>query len=128
MNLRWRKLAVAGLLALPLAALAGHDDVKVNPAMKRYAGKIAAMAEPDPEGRVYGFRAEPLPAGTKYPANELHGWRLTILSGKRFSAVFEVQSNTAAEIVVKAIDGPLSGVVANDLFVIEEIAVERQAK
>jgi hypothetical protein len=120
-----RIAAACVLLACPPATLAGHDDVRVNPAMKRFAGKIAGMAEPDPQGRVYGFRAEPLPAGTKYPPNELRGWRLTLLSGKRFSAVFEVQSNTASDIVVAPLDGPLTGVAVNDLFVVEEIAVVR---
>ena len=124
--MRFRQLAAGCLLlAWPLVAPAGHDDVRVNPAMKRFAGKVAGIGEPDPQGRVYAFRAEPLPAGTKYPPNELRGWRLTLLSGKRFSAVFEVQSNTASDIVVAPADGPLTGVAVNDLFVIEEIAVVR---
>jgi hypothetical protein len=40
--------------------------------------------------------------------------------------VFEVQSNGESEIVVTALDGPLTDVAVNDLFVVEEIAVERQ--
>jgi hypothetical protein len=56
----------------------------------------------------------------------MKGWRLTVLSGKRFGAVFEVQSNGESGIVVSKLDGPLSDVAVNDLFVVEEIAVERQ--
>lgn len=128
MNLRLWKITLAALLLCPLWAGAGHDDVRVGPAMKRVAGKITGMAEPDAQGLVYGFRAEPLPAGTRYPPNELRGWRLTVLSGKRFSAVFEVQSNTATEIVLTPLDGPLTDVAVNDLFVIEQTAIERQPR
>ena len=113
-------------LACAPAALAGHDDVRVNPAMKRYAGKITELAAPDADGRIYAFRAARLPASSGYLPNELKGWRLTVLSGKRFSAVFEVQSNGEAEIVVTPLDGPLTDLAVNDLFVVEEIAVERQ--
>jgi hypothetical protein len=121
-------VAACLLLACSSAALAGHDDLRVGPAMKRYAGKIIGLADPDPQGRVYGFRAEPLPAGTKYTPGEMKGWRLTLLSGKRFSAVFEVQGNGAADVVVTPLDGPLTDVAVNDLFVIEQVAVERQPK
>jgi len=115
------------LLACPPAALAGHDDVKVNPAMKRYAGKITGLAAPDEKGGIYAFRAARMPEGG-YPPDEMKGWRLTFLSGKRFGSVFEVHSNGAAEVVVTALDGPLTDVAVNDYFVIEEIAVERPPK
>jgi len=119
--------AVCLLLACPPAALAGHDDVKVNPAMKRYAGKITGLAAPDEKGAIYAFRAARMPEGG-YPPDEMKGWRLTFLSGKRFGSVFEVHSNGAAEVVVTALDGPLTDVAVNDYFVIEEIAVERPPK
>jgi hypothetical protein len=128
MNRRVWDVALVALLLCPLWAGAGHDDLRVGPAMKRYAGKITGMAEPDPQGRVYAFRAEPLPQGTKYSPDEMKGWRLTLLSGKRFSAVFEVQGNGAADVVVTPLDGPLTDVAVNDLFVIEQIAVERQPR
>jgi hypothetical protein len=118
--------AVYVLLAYSSATLAGHDDVKVNPAMKRYAGKITELAAPDAKRDVYAFRASRLPAVGGYPPSEMKGWRLTFLSGKRFASVFEVQSNGESEIVVTALDGPLTDVAVNDLFVVEEIAVERQ--
>ena len=114
------------LLACPSGTLAGHEEIRVGPAMKRYAGKVTELATPDSAGRVYAFRAAPLPAGSAYPPNEMKGWRLTVLSGKRFSAVFEVASNGESEIVVSQLDGPLSDVAVNDFFVVEEIAVERQ--
>jgi hypothetical protein len=107
---------------------AGHDDVKLDPALKRYPGKIIALGEPDAEGRIYSFRGIPLgPKGTstKYAPGELRGWRLTLLAGKRFSAVFEVKSNTDSEITVNALDGPLNGIAESDLFIVEQIAIAR---
>jgi hypothetical protein len=122
------QIAIAWLmLACPPMALGGHDDVQVNPAMKRYAGKITGLAAPDEKGGIYAFRAARMPEGS-YPANELRGWRLTFLSGKRFGAVFEVHSNGVSEVAVTPLDGPLSDVAVNDYFVIEEIAVERPQK
>lgn len=110
-------------------ALAGHDDVKLDRAMKRYAGIITALGEPDAEGRLYSFRAAPMgpEAGTpkEYAPGELRGWRLTFLAGKRFAAAFEIQANTASEITVGALDGPLNGIAERDLFVVEDIRIER---
>ena len=71
-------------------------------------------------------RAARLPAAPGYAANELRGWRLTVLAGKRFSSVFEVESNSESEIVVTARDGPVNGLAVGDVFVLEEIAIERQ--
>src|SRR5262245_18382075 len=117
-----RKLVAGWLMvASPFFVWAGHDDVKVNPAMKRYAGKVTELVKP------YTFRAARMPDGS-YPPDEMKGWRLTFLSGKRFASVFEVQANTDAQIVVTRLDGPLTDVAVNDFFVVEEIAVERPPK
>jgi hypothetical protein len=125
---RMRLLLLAALIACT-PALAGHDDVRVNPAMKRYRGLVVELAKPDADGRVYAFRALPLPASAgKYPPDEMKGWRLTFLSGKRFRSVFEVQSNGEERIVVTPVDGPLTGVAVDDFFVVEQIAVERQSE
>jgi hypothetical protein len=87
---------------------------------------VVALGDPDDEGHVYSFRVKPLPAGPGYAVDELRGWRLTLLAGQRFASVFEVQSNTDSEITVAARDGPLDGIAVSDLFVVEQIAVERQ--
>jgi hypothetical protein len=104
----------------------GHDGLDVDRALKRYSGMVTALGEPDEQGRVYSFQVKPLPAGPGYAPNELRGWRLTLLAGQRFASVFEVESNTESEITVAARDGPLDGVAVRDLFVVEQIPVERQ--
>jgi len=125
MGFRLRLSALTATVVICGAALAGHDDIPVDPALKRHAGQITALGEPDAEGRVYSFRARRLPAAAEFAADELKGWRLTMLAGKRFANAFEVQGNTGVEITVRAIDGPLNGIAVNDVFVIENIALER---
>lgn len=113
------------LLALA-AARAGHDGARVDPALKRYAGQITALGAPDAQGRIYSFRAKRLPeAPAGYAPDELRGWRLTLLAGKRFASAFEVRGNSAAEITVTERDGPLNGIAVSDVFVVEEVAVEK---
>ena len=110
---------------LQAAAFAGHDNIPVDPALRRHAGQVTALGEPDAEGRVYSFRARRLPAAPEFAPDELRGWRLTMLAGKRFAHEFEVQRNTGLEITVAPIDGPLNGIAVNDIFVIENVAIER---
>jgi hypothetical protein len=98
----------------------------VDRSLKRYSGMVVALGDADDEGHVYSFRVKPLPAGPGYVVDELRGWRLTLLAGQRFASVFEIQSNTDSEITVTRRDGPLDGVAVSDLFVVEQIAVERQ--
>jgi len=122
-------LACAALAAcLQGAALAGHDLIEVDPALKRHAGQVTALGEPDGEGRIYSFRARRLPAAPDFAANELRGWRLTMLAGQRFAQAFEVQGNMGLQITVGTLDGPLNGIAVNDVFVLENIAVERAAR
>ena len=104
----------------------GHEGLEVDRALKRYSGMVTALGEPDEQGRVYSFQVKPLPAGPAYAPNELRGWRLTLLAGQRFASVFEVESNTESGITVTPQDGPLNGIAVRDLFVVEQIAVERQ--
>lgn len=121
-------LACAAFAAsLQGAALAGHEPIRADPALKRHAGQVTALGEPDAEGRIYSFQARRLPAGPDHAANELRGWRLTMLAGKRFAQAFEVQGNIGPEIVVGPLDGPLNGIAVNDVFVLESIAIERPA-
>jgi hypothetical protein len=127
MRSRIRFFALGAMVALHGAALAGHDNIEVDPALKRHAGQVAALGEPDAEGRVYTLRARRLPAAPDFAADELKGWRLTMLAGKRFAHVFEVAGNRGLEITVSPLDGPLEGVAVRDVFVVENIAVERPA-
>jgi hypothetical protein len=105
-----RIVVLTAALLAPLA-YAGHDDVKVDPALKRNPGKITALgAGPN------AFEAKPLRAPAFVP-NELSGWRLTLLGGERFGAAFRVRSNTESQITV---DGPLDGLAVGDLFIVEQ--------
>jgi hypothetical protein len=132
-TVRWR-MRLLPLLILGIAtaciqdrALAGHDNIPVDPALKRHAGQVTALGEPDAEGRLYTFRVRRLPAAPDFGADELKGWRLTMLAGKRFAHVFEVQRNSGLEITVAPLDGPLNGIAVSDVFVIENVAIERPA-
>ena len=114
MNVVRMMLAVLAGALLACAAHAGHDDVKVDPALKRVPGKVTAL------GSVYSFEAKPLRAPA-YAPNELRGWRLTVLGGERFGAAFEVESNTESRITVAPAAGPLSGLAVGDLFIVEQV-------
>ena len=111
-----------------VTALAAHDAIQVDPALKRHAGQVTGLGAPDGEGRIYSFSVRRLPAAPEFAANELRGWRLTMLAGKRFAHVFEVQGNMGGEITVSPLDGPLNGIAVDDVFVIENVAVERAAR
>ena len=101
----------------------GHDNVVVDPALRRYTGIVTEVGAPDAEGRVYSFRAVPIgPRSAQPAADALRGWRLTILAGKRFASVFEVKANTEIDIVVVPRDGALNGLAVNDVFIVEEVA------
>lgn len=105
-----RRLTLAAAL-LAFAAHAGHDDVKVDPALKRNPGKITALAADE-----RSFEAKPLRSAAFVPG-ELRGWRLTMLGGERFGSAFRVEANTESRITV---DGTLNGLAVGDLFIVEE--------
>jgi hypothetical protein len=111
-------LAASLSIACGLAA-AGHDNIVVDPAFRRHAGLVAALGEPDAKGHVYSFRLKRLPAAPDFTPDELRGWRLTMLAGKRFSQAYEVVGNTGTEVTVSAKGEPLDGVVVKDVFIIE---------
>lgn len=123
------RLFIVGIVAACLQGLvhAGHDNIPVDPALKRYSGQVTALGAPDAQGRVYSFQLRRLPAAAPFAPDELRGWRLTMLAGKRFATAFEVAANGGLEITVSPLDGPLDGVAANDVFVLENIAIERAA-
>ena len=110
---------VACLVVLSGPAFAGHDTIQVDPAMKRYAGQVVALGKADARGNVRSFELRRLPAGPAFAPDELRGWRLTMLAGKRFGQAFEVAGNSAAEVTVSARGEPLDGVAEQDVFVIE---------
>ena len=122
----WRKLVAIAATALIGSAFAGHDSIEVDPALKRYAGQVTAVGTADAEGRIYSFQAKRLPAAPDYAPDELRGWRLTMLAGKRFAQAFEVKSNSRTQITVSPVDGPLNGIAVSDVFVMENVAIERQ--
>lgn len=118
-------VAVALVLVLALLAAApvraGHEP-DINPALRRFTGMVVAVGAPDAAGHVHSFRLQPLGPGMKPPApDELRGWRLTVLAGQRFASAYTVQNNSTDEIVVRNSDGPLDGLAARDVFVVEEL-------
>lgn len=104
----------------------GHDSIEAGPAVRRFTGMVTGLGTPDGEGRIYSFQVAPIGPGSTPPtSNELRGWRLTVLAGQRFASVFEVRSNTESEVTIGTQDGPLNGLAVRDVFIIEEIAIER---
>lgn len=100
----------------------GHDDVVVDPSVRRYTGMVAALGAPNAQGKTYSFKPTPVgPRNFPLLPNDLRGWRMTVLSGKRFSQVFTVGSNTESEITVTADKGALDDFDVHDVFVIESV-------
>jgi hypothetical protein len=93
-----------------------------DPTVRRYTGKVVDLGSPDGKGKVYSFKPAPVgPRNFPLSADDLRGWRMTMLSGKRFGEVFRVKGNTDSEVNVTADSGPIDGVAINDVFVIESI-------
>jgi hypothetical protein len=124
--IRW-VIACVVSACLQGGAFAGHDLIEVDPALKRYSGQVMALGAPDAQGRIYSFTLRRLPAAPPFTPDELRGWRLTMLAGKRFATAFEVAANSGLELTVSPLDGPLDGVAVKDVFVLENIAIERAA-
>ena len=123
-----RSVSLAAILLCWQAfALAGHDNIEVDPALKRYAGQITELGAPDAKGDIYSFRAKRIRADTDFGPDELRGWRLTILAGKRFANVFEVRGNAGDEITVTVAKGPLNGIAVKDVFVVENMPIDAAA-
>jgi hypothetical protein len=100
----------------------GHEPIAPDPTIRRYTGMIAALGAPNAQGKVYTFTPSPVgPRNFPLSTNDLRGWRMTMLSGKRFGEVFRVSGNTTSEITVNADNGPLDGLDLRDVFVIESI-------
>ncbi|HWZ71658.1 MAG TPA: hypothetical protein VN326_09310 [Casimicrobiaceae bacterium] len=100
----------------------GHDNIVVDPTVRRYTGMVAALGLPNAQGKMYSFMPSPVgPRSFPLSPDDLRGWRLTVLSGKRFGQVFTVRTNTESEITVTADKGSLDGVGVRDVFIIESI-------
>ena len=100
----------------------GHDNIVVDPTVRRYTGMVAALGSPNAQGKVYTFVPSPVgPRNFPLAPGDLRGWRLTVLSGKRFGQVFTVSTNTESEITVTADKGALDGLGERDVFIIESV-------
>jgi hypothetical protein len=100
----------------------GHDNIVVDPSVRRFTGMVSALGSPDAHGKLYTFKASPVgPRSFKLSVDDLRGWRMTVLSGKRFGQVFTVSGNTESEITVKADKGPVDGLDVRDVFIIESV-------
>ncbi|NML44237.1 hypothetical protein HHL11_10785 [Ramlibacter sp. G-1-2-2] len=120
-------LAGALLLALHAAAdpgrrdgvqVAGHDAV--DPALRRFTGKVTALGPANKAGRVATLRFDPIGPGMVAPRrNELRGWRLTFIRGKLFGRSLWIKGNTPNELTVRDTDPSLAGVVEGDILMIE---------
>jgi hypothetical protein len=110
------------LVAIWLPAYAGHEPMAPDPTLRRYTGKVTALGAPDAEGKVYSFASAPVgPRNFPLKPDDLRGWRMTVLSGKRFGNEFRVGGNTESVIRVNTQTGPVDGLAVNDVFVIESI-------
>jgi len=100
----------------------GHEPMAPDPTLRRYTGKVTALGAPDAKGRVFAFTVAPVgPRNFPLKPDELRGWRMTVLSGKRFGTAFRIGGNTESEVRVNAETGPVEGLAVNDVFVIESI-------
>ena len=126
-----RPLVNPGALGRDGVVLVGHD-VNVVPAVRRFAVVVTAVGAPDAKGNVYTFgtslEQNPLMGARQekkeaFALNEVRSWRITVVSGERLGAVFQVEANTAAEIKVTDAFGPLNGLAVGDFMLIEEIFI-----
>jgi hypothetical protein len=100
----------------------GHDNIVVDPTIRRYTGMVAALGTPAGDGKVYSFTTAPVgPRSFALSPNDLRGWRLTVLSGNAFGHVFRVSGNTESVITVTNDQGGLDGLQVRDVFIIESI-------
>lgn len=98
--------------------MAGHDPV--DPALRRFTGKVTRVGKADKAGRVATLRFDPLGPGMVAPRqNELRGWRLTFIKGKLFGRTLWVKRNTPNELTVRDTDASLAGVAEGDILMIE---------
>ena len=120
-------MAAALLLALHAEAdptqvdgiqIAGHDAV--DPALRRFTGKVIRVGQASKAGRVSTLRFDPIGPGMVAPkGNEMRGWRLTFIKGKLFGKTLWVKRNTPNELTVRDVDPSLAEVAEGDIVMIE---------
>jgi hypothetical protein len=100
-----------------------HEGIKVDPTVRRWTGAVVSVGSPDARGRHLTFRARPIgPNNFPLAGDDLRGWRMTVLAGKRFGETFTIGGNSAdADITVSDERGPIDGLAANDVFIIESV-------
>lgn len=124
-------------LDAPRVLLAGHDNVDVEMPVRRFSGTALAIGAPDAKGEIYSFRAEAVEAGLpaqfvpaakaaatarkEFIAAEVKSLRITILSGDLLGASYQIRDNTEREITVTDSNGPLNGLAAGDLLLLQRI-------
>ena len=100
----------------------GHDNIVVDPTIRRYTGMVTALGTPAGDGKLYSFTTARVgPHSFDLSPDDLRGWRMTVLSGKQFGHVFRVSGNTESVITVKNDKGALDGLQVHDVFIIESI-------
>jgi len=98
--------------------IAGHDPV--DPALRRFTGKVTSVGQPNKADRVSTLRFDPIGPGMEAPKhNELRGWRITFIKGKLFGQTLWIKRNTPNELTVRDVDPSLAGVVEGDILMIE---------
>jgi hypothetical protein len=99
-----------------------HENVVVDPTVRRFTGMVVDLGSPDQKGRLLSFKTKPLgPRSFPLTHDDLKGWRLTVLAGKRFGDVFTVSTNTESEITVRDDKGPIDGLDVRDVFIVESV-------
>jgi len=110
--------AAADPVRLDGMRIAGHDPV--DPALRRFTGKVTRVGHADKAGRVATLRFDPLGPGMVAPKhNELRGWRLTFIKGKLFGRSLWIKRNSSNELTVRDTDASLAGVAEGDILMIE---------
>ena len=98
--------------------IAGHDAV--DPALRRFTGKVTRVGQANKAGRVSTLYFDPIGPGMVAPkGNEMRGWRVTFIKGKLFGKTLWVKRNTPNELTVRDTDPSLAAVVEGDIVIIE---------
>lgn len=133
-------MSLLGLLAAPVHAEApmlwfdgppaslieaGHGDFSVQ-MVPRYGLMVTEVGEPDAEGHVYSFNFSVEMSSfnsTVVAINGMRAWRVSVVSGELIGSTFQVKANDTEQMSVTSAFGPLTGLVAGDLLLVERIPV-----
>lgn len=112
--------ALAWAAAGPAAARmlrTGHGDAALDPAMPRFTGTVTAL--PAASEGVVMLAVKPFGSDIEVRPDVFKGWRMTVLTGQRFSSVYGVAGNTREALLLDAGTEALSGIAIGDVFVLE---------